>query len=656
MRIRTLSLGLLVLATGTHRTVQAADAAQPAPTNVITADTVIETVVVETGRLVTNPNLAQSSPVGVIGADEIALRQVDTADQFLREVPGIVGNSGANTGNGQRGAAFVNLRGLGVNRNIVMLNSARLTPLGLDGQADLNSIPLALIDRVDVLTGGASTTYGADAVSGVINFITKKDFSGAQFDVADTQTEQGDGNHFRVDATFGANLDDGRGNATFSIGYQKADPVYQGQRSYGVYALAYQNGQQQLSGTTVPTRFSLGAQSFQIDPQTGGFPATTNFLGFNFNEQDLYQVPFERYNLFGQAHYEITDSIEVYGEGMFVKNQISQLNAPGGTFGQSFEIAYSNPFLPSLVCSQFCAANGLSVAGCNAAAATTDPADPAYGTFLTSVNRRFVESGLREKEFETSMFQFRAGMRGSITDRVNFDLFGAYGESDQQTRSRGQGLRSRLINALDGISTTECRSGGNCVPIDLFGAAGSITPEMNAYFNGATSVGTLTSLATLRGVVSAELGLSSPWATTEVSGAVGGEYREYQAENRSDLASQTPGEVLGTAAIIDSTGRYDVTEGFAELIAPLIEDKPLIKSLTLELGGRISEYSTAGTNNTWKAGGSWAPVDGLRFRGTFQHGARAPSVGELFAPVVGAQGNLAVDPWCGRRTDAERRP
>ena len=275
MRIRTLSLGLLVLATGTHRTVQAADAAQPAPTNVTTADTVIETVVVETGRLVTNPNLAQSSPVGVIGADEIALRQVDTADQFLREVPGIVGNSGANTGNGQRGAAFVNLRGLGVNRNIVMLNSARLTPLGLDGQADLNNIPLALIDRVDVLTGGASTTYGADAVSGVINFITKKDFSGAQFDVADTQTEQGDGNHFRVDATFGANLDDGRGNATFSIGYQKADPVYQGQRSYGVYALAYQNGQQQLSGTTVPTRFSLGAQSFQIDPQTGGFPATT---------------------------------------------------------------------------------------------------------------------------------------------------------------------------------------------------------------------------------------------------------------------------------------------------------------------------------------------------------------------------------------------
>ena len=202
-------------------------------------------------------------------------------------------------------------------------------------------------------------------------------------------------------------------------------------------------------------------------------------------------------------------------------------------------------------------------------------------TFLTSVNRRFVESGLREKEFETSMFQFRAGMRGSITDRVNFDLFGAYGESDEQTRSRGQGLRSRLINALDGISTTECRSGGNCVPIDLFGAAGSIRAEMNADFNGATSVGTPTSLATLRGVVSAEFGLSSPWATTEVSGAVGGEYRDTRQRIVPIWASQTPGEVLGTAAIIVLMGRYDVTEGFAESITPLIEDKPLIKSLTL---------------------------------------------------------------------------
>ncbi|WP_129646440.1 TonB-dependent receptor domain-containing protein [Peristeroidobacter agariperforans] len=646
MRIRAISLSLLALSTGAQE-LHAAQSDSPASTNVGPADTEIETVIVTTGRLVTNPNLEQSSPVGVIGADEIQLKQVNSAEQFLREVPGVVGNVGSNTGNGQRGAAFVNLRGLGVNRNIAMLNSARLTPVGLDGQADLNNIPLALIERVDVLTGGASTTYGADAVSGVINFITRKDFSGAQFDVSDSRTERGDGDHFRVDATFGANLDDDRGNATLSIGYQNADPVYQGERPFGEYALSYLNGQPLLSGTTVPTRFSLGASSYQIDPQTGGFPATTSFTGFNFNEQDLYQVPYERFNLFGQAHYEVADGIELYGEGMFVRNQISQLNAPGGTFGQSFEISYSNPFLPALARSQFCAANGLSVADCDAAAATTDPFDPAYRTFRTSVNRRFVESGLREKEFKTTMFQFRAGVRGSITEHINFDLFGTYGESDQQTRSTGQGLYSRFVNALDAVSTTECRVGGNCVPINLFGAAGSITPEMSDYFNTATTVGTLTSLSTLRGVISADLGISSPWASNQLSGAVGGEYRDYQAANRSDLASQTPGEVLGAAAVIDSTGSYNVTEGFVELIAPIIEDKPFIKSLTAELGGRVSEYSTAGTNNTWKAGGTWAPVDSLRFRGTFQHGARAPSVGELFAPRTGALANLATDPCAG---------
>jgi hypothetical protein len=184
--------------------------------------------IVVTGSLVRNPNLTTSSPVNVTSADEIQLRQSNVAEDILRDVPGVAANVGSSVNNGNGGASFVDLRGLGPNRNIVLLDSQRIVPANLNGNVDLNNIPLALVERVDVLTGGASTTYGADAVSGVVNFITKRDFAGVDLSVGQQLTERGDGNIFRADLTIGANFDDGRGNAVLSIGYQQADPVYFG--------------------------------------------------------------------------------------------------------------------------------------------------------------------------------------------------------------------------------------------------------------------------------------------------------------------------------------------------------------------------------------------------------------------------------------------
>jgi iron complex outermembrane recepter protein len=175
--------------------------------------------IVVTGTLVRNPNLEASSPVNVTTEEEILLRQGNSAELLLRETPGIVPNLGSNVNNGQVGASRVDLRGLGSNRNIVMLNSTRIVPGSFVGAVDLNNIPVALVQRVDVLTGGASTTYGADAVTGVVNFITKRDFSGLDVSVSQALSERGDANQFRADVTIGANFDDGRGNAVISIGY-----------------------------------------------------------------------------------------------------------------------------------------------------------------------------------------------------------------------------------------------------------------------------------------------------------------------------------------------------------------------------------------------------------------------------------------------------
>ena len=628
-----------------------------------------ESTIVVTGTLIKNPNLVASSPVSVVGSEEIGLRQSNTAEEILRTIPGTVPGIGSNVNNGNGGAATLNLRGLGANRNIVLLNGTRLTPFGLSGTVDTNNIPLALIDRVDVLTGGASTTYGADAVSGVVNFITKKDFAGFEADISNSLTEDGDGHTVRTDLTLGANFDDGRGNATLSVGYQKQDPIYQGARPYGIFALSPTLGDTTGagSGTSVPARFSLPARNaaspggaanagtYQIDPATGAFTTSTAFTSFNFNPTNVYQTPFLRYNIYGQAHYQLSEGIEAYAEALFSKQTVSTIIASSGVFTQALTIRYNNPFIPATALQQICNANGLTAGQCNAAAAiplSTAPQAVTSGAganaFITNAARRFVESGTRNSDRTTTFFQQKAGFRGAITSTLNYDVSGTYGQSDLQSRSTGQGLTSRLVQELDPTSTTTCRVGGTCVPINLFGAAGTITPGATNYLNVSTTIGTRTSLAQARGVINGDFGVSSPWASNPIGIAAGVEYRKYTASNVSDLPSQTPGEVLGAGgATPDTSGKYDVKEAFAEVIAPIIEDRPFFKSLSIEGGVRRSDYSSIGKNTTWKVGGNWQPVDGVKFRGNYQRAVRAPNIGELFAPVVTGLTSLVTDPCQG---------
>ncbi|WP_448580150.1 TonB-dependent receptor plug domain-containing protein, partial [Thermaurantiacus sp.] len=215
-----------------------------------------ETIVV-TGTLIRDPNLVSAIPITAVGEEEIRLRAVDNAEALLREIPGVVPSIGSQVNNGNGGASFINLRGLGANRNLVLIDGVRLSPSGLAGLFDVNNVPVALVQRVDLLTGGASTTYGADAVSGVVNFITKKDFVGVDLTSTLGITEQGDGQRFRVDLTVGAGLGDGRGNVVMGISYIDVQPVYQGDRAFSFDYYSTGNGQSGGSGTSVPTRFTL---------------------------------------------------------------------------------------------------------------------------------------------------------------------------------------------------------------------------------------------------------------------------------------------------------------------------------------------------------------------------------------------------------------
>ncbi len=654
-RTRLLASSLLVgiaLVAGT--TAQAQDAGQIATPDAAAAASTQDAAapgsdIVVTGTLVRNPNLVQSSPINSVTSEELQLRQTNVAEQFLRELPGVVPSIGSAVNNGNGGASFVDLRGLGTNRNLVLLDGQRIAPSGLAGVVDLNNIPLALVERTDILTGGASTTYGADAVSGVINFVTKRDFSGLEASISNQITERGDGNIFRADVTIGANFGDGRGNAVFSVGYQQADPVTQGARDYSSVNIDSYSGAAGGSGTTVPGRFTglgLGTNQ-QIDPVSGRIVPT--FALFNFNPQNVFQTPFERFNMFGAAHYEVAPGIEVYNRGLFSRNTVQTVIASSGTFGNALTINYSNPYLPAAARGQICAANGLTVAQCNAAAVAA-PGTPGYRTFTTNASRRFIEAGPRLSTYTTTVFDYTAGVRGDITDTIGFDFGGNYGESENVQRQTGNGTLTRLRQASQATSTTACVDPSNgCVPINLFGAAGSITPDQLGYLLGVTnSTLTRTTIAQVHGLVNGDFGVASPFATQAISFALGGEYRKYTAAVISDELTQRPNEVLGNgAASPDVAGGYNVKEAFAELIVPLVESKPFFHSLTVEAGGRVSDYSTAGTNWTWKVGGSWEPVSSLKIRGNYQKAARAPNIGELFSPLVTGLDNSSTDPCSG---------
>jgi len=609
-------------------------------------ETVIEDAapIVVTGSRIQNPNLEQSSPVQVVGETEIGLRQATNAEELIGDLPGVSPGASSAVNNGGAGFASLNLRGVGTNRNLVLLDGTRLVPSSLLSETDLNIIPVALIERAEIVTGGASSVYGADAIAGVANFITKRDFSGVELASTVGITERGDGARYRFDVTVGANFDDGRGNAVLNVGYQKVEPVLQGGRavSRDTYFL---DGSLVGSGTTTPTRINNRIYS----PADG---ALRDYVGsrdaYNFAPDNYFQTPLERYNMFGAAQYEVADGIEVYAKGMFTRSKVQLSLASSGMFGDTWQLPLNNPFLPDAVRSEVCASNAISAADCAAAGTATSPNDPAYREVATVINRRFIEAGPRIRNLTTNQFQVWTGVRGSITDAIKFDVYGLHGESDRKNSNINWGLKSRVQQALRANSTTECADPANgCVPINLFGDGTDISQEAIAFFNQPAGSTVSTRLSVVSGSLSGELG-NFLAGETPIGFALGAEYRKYGAEQVSDVAFGTQDEVLGTGAPSPSfSGTYDVKEIFGELIVPIVEDVPGIYSLTAEAGIRLSDYSNTGTSTTWKAGGTWEPFRGYKLRGIYQHSVRSPNISELFTPITTGLANLAEDPCQG---------
>ena len=643
-------------------------------TTAVAQDAEIEQVIV-TGTRITVPGVESSSPISSIGANEIRLQQQTEVEKLVRILPAAAVADGQNVNNGTAGAATVNLRGLGTQRNLILMDGKRLTPYNYNGLVDTSIIPTALIERLDVITGGASAVYGSDAMSGALNFIMKKHFEGVEAGSDYSISEKGDGAIKNVFLTLGSNVADGRGNVVLGVNWSERDGVQLGQRDLGQLGIVTANGagyQNFLNGqgptppppgcggpgavaaggstTTLPTRVSIagiggsGGQ-FREDGTLG-----TNCSVFNFNPFNYYQTPLERFGGIAMGSFEVNEHAEAYGRFLFSNTTVRQQVAPSGIFGTAIFTPLANPLMSNQARNLLISQANAGIAGLNSsnwhdvnANGIVDSADDLNIVY----RRRTVEFGERSTTYNNSAFQLLGGLRGAIAGDWDYDVSYQYGSSDRTNVSAGYTNVSNVRAALQTTDGVTCANGDpSCVPINMFGGFGSITPAMAAYSSATAIEKQAYTQLIMTGSVSGPLA-TLPWVDVPIGVSIGAEYREESGATTPDECLKlAPASCLGGAGgnTLPIAGGFHVSEYFGEMIAPLARDLPFMKSFDLELGYRWSDYSKTGNDETYKYGFSWRPFDQLMVRVMQQRAARAPNVGELAAPKVTGLDNAALDP------------
>ena len=604
-----------------------------------------------TGSRIKSIGAVSNSPITSVNSAEINSSQPVAIEEVIRGLPAAIPAIGPGTNNGSGGIATIDLRGLGPQRTLVLINGRRAVPADLTGRVDTNAIPVALLERIDLVTGGASAVYGADAVSGVVNFVLKKNFTGVEAQTTYGVSEQNDAKRYRTDLTVGANLADGRGNVALSFGTTRTNPLTQGERPFGQFSVSSTTGLSGGSSITVPA--VLGgipaplAGNQIVNPTAGNLrPYNGDVDAYNFNPLNYYITPLERTQMAAIGRFTINEYAEAYAELNHSKSKVTLNLAPTGTFASAgfpnWKVPIGNAFIPNAMRTQLCAAFGITT---NCAVGNTQE-------ITLNISRRLVENGPRINDFDNTSSQWTAGVRGALPflSSWSYDAYLQKGTADQLSTRVNWGSASKLQQALRAVSTTTCTvTTGGCVPINVFGASGSVTPEMLAFFNQ-TAIQTTSVTQSVKNVsVSGDLGVvKSPFAKAPISLAVGFEDRTMSAGNLSDGPSQVNGEVLGTGAPLpDRRGTVSLKEGFIETVVPLASGILGVNALNLEGGYRDSKFKTlAGSQNygSWKYGLDYAPIKGLRFRAMQQRATRSPNINELYQPVVSGLSNRPVDP------------
>jgi iron complex outermembrane receptor protein len=623
------------IAVGAPAGIHAQETASPPPTApqpTSEGATELDTLEV-TGSRLPQPNLTSTSSYTVITDEELDFQGTINVEGLLNRMPQVFAEFSTGDSNGATGTATVNLRGLGSQRTLVMIDGKRLMP-GDPRQSppapDINFIPAALVDSIEILSGGASAVYGSDAVAGVVNFKMKRDFEGFRIDTQGTITNHGDGITRNLSAVWGTNLARGSGNVTMYASYVNADAVIQGQRDFSQCAITTPaSGDRHVcaGSFTIPggrlfsyDRYSAGVGDYYalVNPDgTRSFVSDPFTETFNFAPLNHLQRPQERYLFGGFGHIELNDHLSVYADVMYMDDRTLAQIAPSGLFFERVDIPCDNPLLSASQVQYLCTDVGL---------------DPALGDSADVLfAKRTVELGPRTDDLRHTDNRIVLGGRGSIVHEWNYDIFAQRGEVIFSEAFLNDLSTSRAQEALNG-----CPPGGTsgCVPLDLF-QIGQITEDQADFVRGIGLAESQIVEEIAGGAVTGDLGrygAKIPWASSALKIALGAEHRSEALDFRPDLTFQT-GDLSGQGGETPPvSGRYNVDEAFAELQVPIVQGKAGASLLQFDGAYRRSDYSLAGTANTYKAGLQWAPVSDVTLRGSFQRAIRAPAVGELFLP------------------------
>jgi len=629
--------------------------------------------VVVTGTMIPRPTLEAMSPVSTLEIEELTYRGMTRLEDLLVQLPQVFVAQNSTISNGASGTATVSLRNMGAVRTLVLIDGKRMS----NGDAfavapDLNFIPAFLVKRVDILSGGASAVYGADAVTGVVNFVLDRDFEGFRGGVIfggyghnnDSPIPQQmneargypyptgqawDGGALDVNAAYGAKFADGKGHASAYIDYRTVDELAKNRRDYTNCSSATgANGPVcGGSGTTPIGRFLVFNRAnkrvgdWVLDTTGSGntFRARKSTDLYNFAPKNFMQRPDQRWTAGGFLNYKWDEHFEGYMDVMLMADRSVGQIAESANFNNTSQINCDNPMLSQDQYEKTCVLGGYG------------PHDMASVT----IGRRNREGGGRTYDFYHQNYRLLAGLKGELSKAWSYDLYGLHAETTNPQINGNQLSKSRLQDSLiiDGDradpSTWHCRSGNaGCVPWNIF-QAGGVTEAATTYISMPLLITSGTRTQVVSGKVTGDLkeyGLAFPSATEGIQVAVGAEYRKEKLYIYPDEASLNFTAAGAGGPTLPVNGGYDVKEVFAEALVPIIQDAPGAKDLSLELAYRYSDYNTSGTAPTYKAQLSYAPIDFFKVRGGYNRATRSPNVSELFTPA-GVSLNGTDDPCSG---------
>ncbi len=593
----------------------------PLTTFALSEGDIIEEIIV-TGSRIKRQDFFSASPIFTISQDDFKRAGITNIEDILNDAPQMTPAEDRTSNNPGTGIAGINLRGLGTKRTLSLQNGRRIAPANVFGAVDANNIPAALIDRIEIVTGGASAVYGSDAMAGAVNFILKTEFEGVAIDFQQDVYGDGDGEVSDLSLTFGKNFADGRANLTAYYGYQNRKAVFQSARAISEFAIVDDQETGELGPFGSPA--TPGGVSVFPAADIPGIGVTDEVLflpdgtarpyvspddAYNFAGPNYLQIPLRRdtAGLFGR--YDLSDDTRISLEINWSNNRVSSQLAPAPVFSfvsQSTDHPLLSDFQRDLLENNF----------------------DFFGTGIAQFFflRRLTEIGPRQFDRDSDSIRTALAIDGAALERFSWNASYTYSKTDIKESLNNTPSFSRIQQGLiTDPATGGCLDPSNgCVPLTLLGD--------NSLDAAALDFIRLTDVANFSEFKEQIISASISGALVEklnLQVAAGFEWRK---QNGRFFSSDTlkSGDAVGFSASDDVKGSIEVWEVYGELVVPLLSDKPLAQFVNLELGYRYSNYSDSDSTNTWKAGLDWQFNDLVRVRAMQQRAIRTPNITELF--------------------------